>query len=217
MTRPAIHPATEPATPAASSIAMTTPQPRTAPDVRPALFAGRSAWSWARFLVPAVLGIWADLATKHWAFPQPLDLAVQANGRFAQHPWQAIPGVLTVETVLNAGGVFGQMQGWAGFLAIFSAAAVLAIIYAFVRSRRQQIWVHIALGLILAGALGNLYDRARFGVVRDFLRFNTSWYPFVFNVADVLLCIGVPLLLLCWMQAPAEGSAREAGGGAGGA
>jgi signal peptidase II len=68
-----------------------------------------------------------------------------------------------------------------------------------VRSKARQHVLHIALGLIVAGAIGNLYDRVALHGVRDFMRFTVSWYPFVFNVADALLCIGVPLLMLCWM------------------
>ena len=43
--------------------------------------------------------------------------------------------------------------------------------------------------LIIAGALGNLYDRLSFGAVRDFLVFQTQYFPFIFNVADSLLCV----------------------------
>ena len=81
------------------------------------------------------------------------------------------------------------------------------ITWVFVTSRRGQPWLHIALGLITAGAIGNLYDRAVFGAVRDFLKFTVSWYPFIFNIADVLLCVGVPLLndLLGVYQGTGEG------------
>ena len=70
---------------------------------------------------------------------------------------------------------------------------------------------HIGLGLILAGGIGNLYDRVLFSVVRDFvhllpgwtLPFNWRWggqtneiFPWVFNVADVMLLTGMGLLML---------------------
>ena len=75
------------------------------------------------------------------------------------------------------------------------------------------------LALIAAGAIGNLYDRLNFGYVRDFLRLNVtaswaSWggeeghiWPYVFNIADVWLTVGVIGLAILWlMGAPLCGS-----------
>ena len=73
------------------------------------------------------------------------------------------------------------------------------IVWVFATSKRSHWIVHIALGLILAGALGNMYDRAVFHGVRDMLRFTVNWYPYIFNLADVMLCIGVPVLMLRWL------------------
>jgi lipoprotein signal peptidase len=84
------------------------------------------------------------------------------------------------------------------FLA-FGLVALAVILWVFAGSGAKQRVVHIALGMITAGALGNLYDRAMFHGVRDMLRFYVDWYPYIFNVADVLLCVGVPLLIVRWM------------------
>jgi signal peptidase II len=86
-----------------------------------------------------------------------------------------------------------------------SAIAAIAIVFWSFRTTVKRSWVlSIALGLILAGALGNLIDRVALGGVRDFiwvyyqsaadglLKFN---FP-VFNVADSCLCVGAALLLL---------------------
>ena len=69
---------------------------------------------------------------------------------------------------------------------------------------------HIAIALIIAGGVGNLYDRVQFGFVRDFLHmlpgwqmpFGWSWpggntevFPWVFNVADVMLLFGMGTLM----------------------
>ena len=58
-------------------------------------------------------------------------------------------------------------------------------------------WCHLAFQLILAGAIGNLIDRALFGVVTDFIHFrfySTSF--FVNNIADILISAGVVAYLL---------------------
>jgi signal peptidase II len=54
----------------------------------------------------------------------------------------------------------------------------------------------IALGLILGGALGNVIDRIYFGRVFDFLDFSALGFPWIFNVADSAITIGVALLVL---------------------
>lgn len=89
-------------------------------------------------------------------------------------------------------------------LAAVSLLAALAIIYWTTRrATARDRALCVALGLILAGTLGNLYDRVVFGGVRDFLHFH--WYSFaqqkvvfdwpVFNVADCCLVAGAFLLL----------------------
>ena len=59
-----------------------------------------------------------------------------------------------------------------------------------------DLWVCIALGLILGGTLGNLYDRVVFNGVRDFLHWNYLFDWPVFNLADSCLVCGACLLLL---------------------
>lgn len=172
--------------------------------------ASSPAWKWTapwlRFLLIAILGVGLDLYTKEWAFPE--GVARVESGKLAEKqglfpdprsPKVLVPSVLVLQTIANEGAVFGIGQGQRSVFLIFSVLAMGLISWLFITSKREQIWLHIALGLILAGALGNLYDRARWGAVRDLLMFPTKWYPWIFNIADVLLCIGVPLLVICWM------------------
>ena len=55
----------------------------------------------------------------------------------------------------------------------------------------------LALGLIIGGAIGNAIDRARFGAVVDFVDVQRlGFFPWIFNVADAGITIGVILLLV---------------------
>jgi len=73
---------------------------------------------------------------------------------------QVVPGVLEFHRSLNDGAVFGSFTGYVGVFVIASIVALAFVFYLFAHSRRRHHGLHIALGLVLAGALGNLYDRA---------------------------------------------------------
>jgi signal peptidase II len=67
----------------------------------------------------------------------------------------------------------------------------------FLNSRRQWFY-QIVLGMLMAGVLGNLYDRLMFGYVRDMVYALPRWgvFPWIFNVADSLLCVGVGIMIV---------------------
>ena len=101
---------------------------------------------------------------------------------------------------VNHGALFGMggsKKGTAnGFFAVISAVAATAIlVWGLKRSTAREKWLMVALGLILAGTVGNLYDRLVFNGVRDFLHFYYVEWP-VFNFADCCLVVGATLLLL---------------------
>lgn len=150
------------------------------------------------------VGLALDLASKYlaWHFlGEP-----PAEGPGQPHP--IIPGLLNLITSRNPGIVFGFDFGEslalgpaAGRVAtvLLTVATTGLIFYIFAASRPRQRWLHAWCGLILAGALGNLYDRLLFGCVRDFLQITAhvqaggmvlDW-PYIFNVADVYLVVGV--------------------------
>src|SRR5262245_49417640 len=79
------------------------------------------------------------------------------------------------------------------FISVLAAAAI--VYWSTRRATTRDGFLCGALGLILAGTLGNLYDRLVFGGVRDFLHFYWFEWP-VFNVADCCLVSGAFLLLL---------------------
>jgi signal peptidase II len=100
---------------------------------------------------------------------------------------------------VNHGALFGMggsKKGTAnGFFAGVSVAAAIAIlVWGLRRNTARDPWLMATLGLILAGTVGNLYDRLVFNGVRDFLYFYRIDWP-VFNVADCCLVVGAALLL----------------------
>jgi len=77
----------------------------------------------------------------------------------------------------------------------------------------------LALGLVLGGAVGNIYDGFVFGMVRDFLLFDFDFAPFdpfpVFNIADSAICVGVGLLAIGLLRdRPAQDASAERAGAA---
>ncbi len=118
-----------------------------------------------------------------------------------------IPGMqFTLST--NPGVVFGlPMRRWAVACA---TVITMGLVVMFFATSEARAWpVHVALAMILAGALGNLYDRLFSEVVipsvgtisnqvRDFIDCSELRYPYVFNIADVLLVVGVAVLILQW-------------------
>jgi signal peptidase II len=156
----------------------------------------------ARFFVTAAIGLGADLWTKSLAVSQ------LTNDRIVD----AIPGWLQFQFVENPGAVFGIAPGQRVVFLVVSVAAVLFLTYLFSASNRRPFY-QIILGLLLAGVLGNMYDRIEFGKVRDMIHMLPDWYwphrvrhvlkflpeqlfPYIFNVADTLLCTGVGLMLI---------------------
>ena len=97
---------------------------------------------------------------------------------------------------VNQGALFGMGQGQNHVFTFISLLAAIGIIYWSSRpATTKDRFLSTALGLILAGTLGNLFDRVVFGGVRDFLHwFYVIDWP-VFNIADCCLVVGACLLL----------------------
>lgn len=134
-----------------------TPQDSDKPAGAGVAWALRHGPSHVRLWIAAVGGVVADLWTKHWAFSQ-IGALESADGAKPSMP--IIEGFLSLELSVNPGALFGL---GAGFAPIFIGASVLAlmfVLYLFANSAASQRSLHVALGLVLAGALGNLYDRA---------------------------------------------------------
>lgn len=103
-----------------------------------------------------------------------------------------IPHVLWLTYVQNTHGAFGFF-GTHPLLLALAALAVVLMFYYWYRQDSATLLTHIAFGLIIGGAIGNIIDRLRFHYVIDFI--DLRWWP-VFNVADSAISVGVGLLLL---------------------
>ena len=162
-------------------------------------------------LVLAALVVVADQAVKHWI----LEVLRLGEG-------QTVPvfGPLHLTGVWNRGVSFGFLQAQQGLvrwaLAAFSivVAAMLAL---WVRRTERPLFA-VAVGLVMGGAVGNVIDRIRFGAVADFMDVSRLYFPWVFNVADSAITIGICLLLLDMLRQDgrerAERTARAVGGDA---
>lgn len=114
-------------------------------------------------------------------------------------------GLLQLRLAYNSGVAFSMGNTLpAGVIVAFTAAiAVAFLVYAWHRAP-QAGWVErIAGGAVIGGAVANVVDRARDGVVTDYL--HTGWWP-TFNLADTFLVIGciVIALLHAWPERAAD-------------
>lgn len=101
--------------------------------------------------------------------------------------------------VWNRGVSFGMLQADSlyGRIALIGFTLAISISVLVWLWRNDDILSAIALGGILGGALGNIYDRLVYGAVADFLDFHLMGYHwYVFNLADAGISVGVTLLLI---------------------
>jgi signal peptidase II len=117
-----------------------------------------------------------------------------------------LPPLLNFSMVWNPGVSFGFLRAdntvGRAFLILF-ALIVVGVLAWWARKAERRLTA-IALGLVMGGALGNnLIDRIRFGRVADFIDVSQAlpFFPWVFNVADSAISIGVVLLLIDTLRA----------------
>ncbi len=107
-----------------------------------------------------------------------------------------IDGFFWLTNYRNTGAAWSFLENQTSLLTLISLVAFVGILIHYLKNDISNVEI-LAFVLILAGTLGNLYDRFFFGYVRDFLSFNIFGYMFpVFNVADSCLVIGVAILML---------------------
>ena len=199
--------------------------------------AWRSRSGWAILLIVTVLALAGDLASKWAAFrtiaPDPVVItkpevlsADQLGYLIPAHDVvTVVPHGLELTLVLNEGAVFGMAAGQTWFFVAFTVVALGFCCWMFASwTHARDRVAHVAIALVLAGGLGNLYDRLMFACVRDFLHFlpgvhlpfglawpggETEVWPYVSNVADAELIVGIALLIWFSLRAPAHAKADD--------
>ena len=119
-----------------------------------------------------------------------------------------ISAIFDLSYVENRGASFGMLHGMRWILAIISAGVSLGLAWWLGRLTRPV--AAIGVGFIIGGALGNLYDRLAYGYVVDFLDFSGLYFPWVFNIADAAINVGIACLLYdAWRTGQAEKAAEK--------
>lgn len=184
--------------------------------------AGGSPRAFVWFFAVLVLVLGADLLIKESSFRLVADVPVDISTRTAadpnyirdhypHDPINLVPYVLSLQLTTNTGAVFGLGQGNRVLFVAVSLVTVVVVMWLFWHCPARAYAQQAAFALILAGALGNLYDRVIFSQVRDMfwlfpglhLPFGLTWpggetrlYPWIFNLADAALLVGIGVLVM---------------------
>ncbi|MDY6923650.1 MAG: signal peptidase II [Pseudomonadota bacterium] len=137
----------------------------------------------------ALLIVILDQLTKAWVMS---GLDLREVGRV-----MVLPPVFNLTWVENRGVSFGLFGDGSARWMLSVFAIVVSGVLGWWALRADRRLLISAIGLIMGGAIGNVIDRVRFGFVVDFLDFSgTGVFPWVFNVADSAITIGIVLLIL---------------------
>ena len=143
-------------------------------------------------LIVAAIALAIDQITKRW-----IEATIPVG--FTIAPVQFVSPYLTLTNVQNSGAAFSIFQNGRVFFIIVAFIVSILIIYYAPRLPSGD-WVsRLALGLQLAGSLGNLIDRLRQGFATDFIHLQIPQIGFdwpVSNIADICIVSGVIILII---------------------
>lgn len=154
-------------------------------------------------IVAALVAV--DQVVKHWA----RTVAEGVEGRVFNALW---PEIFELKLVYNEGIAFGMMQGAGVVLAPIAVAIAVGAGWYIYKNKDEPICTTITMGLLAAGAIGNLIDRVLDGRVTDMFWIRAINFP-VFNVADVCItAAGTMLVLTSLKEMIAAGKNKEPDG-----
>jgi len=131
-------------------------------------------------------------------------------------PWNpkvVIDGFFNLRYSENPGVAFGMLQELPGGRLLLTGLAVAAFVLVLAYLRKTDpaaTRLHVALGLVGGGAIGNLIDRVLYGRVTDFIVWHVKQHEWpAFNVADAALCVGVGLMVLDMIRAKPQAASSS--------
>jgi signal peptidase II len=170
---------------------MTTDTPRVAAPPRAPRATRLKVVAFSIVVVGVVLDLWTKAVMQ--------DLLMMVPGQPGERSIEVIPGFLSWSGTWNPGITFGLAQDWTYSILLFTIVACVGLIIWLALSRSSSRTFHVGLALILSGALGNLYDRAHWQKVRDFVlvywKDPSAWSWYAFNLADSMIVVGVGVVL----------------------
>lgn len=135
-------------------------------------------------LLAAAVLLVADQVTKHLVLEK-----IKPTGAL-----EVIPGLLEFSYIENTGAAFGMFKDSIWIISVIGAAATVAIILLIFKYSRHTVYSLISAALLLAGGIGNIIDRIRFGFVVDFIF--VKFFPYIFNFADCCITVGTGFFIL---------------------
>ena len=134
------------------------------------------------FLLVALLVIIFDQLTKYYV----------VSNFYLGESVPVIENIFHWTYILNPGAAFGMFEGSRWFFVVIALGVLVGIWYMKDEINEGGWMMQYGAALFGGGAIGNLIDRARSGLVIDFFDFRI--WP-VFNVADIAICVGVAMIL----------------------
>jgi len=112
-----------------------------------------------------------------------------------------IPNVFHLTYILNYGAAFGILNDQRIFFLLIAVVMVGVFLKFKHKISEGSTSLKIAAGMLMAGTLGNAYNRFAYGAVVDFFDFRI--WP-IFNIADIGICIGVTIIAYYIWKADCE-------------
>lgn len=152
----------------------------------------------ALYYLTALLVLAVDQITKHGVL-----FYVSQRGILPQEYITSGKNILDLSYAFNPGAAFSIFPYQQKMLIVITLAAICAILFYLYNSKDRRLIIRLSLALVTGGALGNLVDRVRYGVVIDFLdlHWKEVYHWPTFNLADVAICVGVGLMILHTIRA----------------